>query len=70
MPVEKQMLKKVAMLLSLTLMLNGVSHASVETLKVKLGQQYPNVKIDDLKATEMQGLYSGTLDNQMVLVNQ
>lgn len=64
------MLKKVAMLLSLTLMLNGVSHASVETLKVKLGQQYPNVKIDDLKATEMQGLYSGTLDNQIVYVNE
>ena len=70
MPVEKQMLKKVAMLLSLTLMFNGVSHASVETLKVKLGQQYPNVKIDDLKATEMQGLYSGTLDNQIVYVNE
>ena len=64
------MLKKVAMLLSLTLMFNGVSHASVETLKVKLGQQYPNVKIDDLKATEMQGLYSGTLDNQIVYVNE
>lgn len=64
------MFKKIGLLLSLGLMLNGVSHASVETLKVKLGQQYPNVKIGDLKATEMQGLYSGTLDNQIVYVNE
>jgi thiol:disulfide interchange protein DsbC len=42
----------------------------VETVKAKLAQQYPNVKINNLQTTEMQGLYSGTLDNQIVYVNE
>lgn len=46
------------------------SFANVETVKAKLAQQYPNVKISDLKTTEMQGLYSGTLDDKIVYVNE
>lgn len=54
----------------LSLGISSVSFASVDTVKVKLTQQYPNVKINNLKATEMQGLYSGTMDNQIVYVNE
>ena len=63
------MLKKI-LALTLAIGLSSLSVASVETVKAKLAQQYPNVKINDLKITEMSGLYSGTLDNQIVYVNE
>lgn len=63
------MLKKI-LALTLAVGLSSLSIASVETVKAKLAQQYPNVKINDLKITEMSGLYSGTLDNQIVYVNE
>lgn len=63
------MLKKI-LALTLAMGLSSLSIASVETVKAKLAQQYPNVKINDLKITEMSGLYSGTLDNQIVYVNE
>lgn len=56
--------------LSLSLGLCGASFANVDSVKAKLQQQYPNVKINNLQSTEMQGLYSGTLDNQIVYVNE
>ena len=56
--------------LSLSLAFCTAGFASVETVKAKLAQQYPNVKINNLQTTEMQGLYSGTLDNQIVYVNE
>jgi len=56
--------------LSLSLTLCSVSFASVDTVKAKLAQQYPNIKIDNLKTTEMQGLYSGTLDDKIIYVNE
>ena len=56
--------------LSLSLGLCGASFANVDSVKAKLLQQYPNVKINNLQSTEMQGLYSGTLDNQIVYVNE
>lgn len=63
------MLKKI-LALTLAMGLSSLSIASVETVKAKLAQQYPNVKINDLKTTEMSGLYSGTLDNQIVYVDE
>ncbi|EFP10688.1 MULTISPECIES: DsbC family protein [Acinetobacter] len=56
--------------LSLSLAFCTAGFASVETVKAKLAQQYPNVKINNLQTTEMQGLYSGTLDSQIVYVNE
>ena len=55
---------------SLSLAFCGSSFANVDSVKSKLAQQYPNVKIENLQATEMQGLYSGTLDSQVVYVNE
>ncbi|OTG89511.1 DsbC family protein [Acinetobacter sp. ANC 3832] len=63
------MLKKI-LAFTLAMGLSSLSVASVETVKAKLAQQYPNVKINDLKTTEMSGLYNGTLDNQIVYVNE
>ena len=55
---------------SLSLAFCSSSFANVDSVKSKLAQQYPNVKIKNLQATEMQGLYSGTLDSQVVYVNE
>ena len=63
------MLKRI-IALSLSFTFCSLSFASVDTVKAKLAQQYPNVKINNLQTTEMQGLYSGTLDNQIVYVNE
>ncbi|WP_445116971.1 DsbC family protein [Acinetobacter sp. WZC-1] len=63
------MLRKL-LIFSLSLGLSGLSLASVDTVSAKLAQHYPNIKINDLKATEMQGLYSGSLDNQIVYLNE
>lgn len=56
--------------LSLSFAFCSISFANVDTVKAKLAQQYPNVKINNLQTTEMSGLYSGTLDNQIVYVNE
>ncbi|MFW2015098.1 DsbC family protein [Acinetobacter bereziniae] len=56
--------------LSLSFAFCGSSFASIETVKAKLSTNYPNVKIEHLQTTEMQGLYSGTLDNQIVYINE
>ena len=63
------MLKKI-LLLTCSLAMMNFSFANVETVKSKLAQQYPNVVINDLKATEMQGLYSGSLDQKIVYINE
>ena len=63
------MLKRL-MVLSLSLAFCASSFANVDSVKAKLAQQYPNIKIADLQATEMTGLYSGTLDHQIVYVNE
>ena len=57
-------------ILSLSLAFCSSSFANIETVKSKLAQQYPNVKIDNLQTTEMVGLYSGTLENQVIYVNE
>ena len=56
--------------LSLSLAFCSSSFANAESVKAKLVQQYPQVKIENLQATEMQGLYSGTLDHQIVYINE
>ena len=63
------MLKKI---LTLAVLLGsfGQSFASVDSVQARLAQQYPNVKITNIQATEMQGLYSAVMDNQVVYVNE
>lgn len=66
----KTMLKPVALTFALTAFLSSPVFASVDTVKYKLAQKYPKVKIENLKTTEMKNVYSGTLDNQVVYVDE
>lgn len=63
------MLKKV-LVFTLGFAVTGVISASTDSVKYLLSKQYPNVKIENIQATEVQGLYSGTLDNQIVYVDE
>lgn len=49
---------------------SSLSFANVATVKTKLATNYPNIQITNIQTTEMQGLYSGTLDKQVVYVNE
>lgn len=63
------MLKKIGMLA----VLGGVSTlamANVETLKSNLSKQYPNMEITNIQKTEMSGLYSANLDNQIIYLDE
>jgi thiol:disulfide interchange protein DsbC len=44
--------------------------ANVETLKNNLNQQYPNIHVSNIQATEMTGLYSANLDNQIIYLDE
>lgn len=64
------MMKKLG-LLAVTLMLTTHStFADVTSLKVKLQQQYPALKIENLQKTEMPGLYSATFEDQVVYLDE
>lgn len=67
--VVEHMLKKI-LALTLSLGMFTVSFADVESVKARLAQQYPNIKMSDIQATEMQGLYSASMDNQVVYINE
>lgn len=56
--------------LMLTAMVSTLSFASVDSVKYKLSQNYPKIKIENLKSTEMKTVYSGTMDNQVVYVDE
>lgn len=56
--------------LSLGLILAQSTFANVDTVKENLAKKYPNLQIKQLSATEMQGLYSGQLDDQVVYINE
>lgn len=45
------------------------SNAELDAVKNKLAKNYPKVELKSLQQTEMQGLYSATLDDQVVYVN-
>lgn len=53
-----------------SVLFTNLSFAHVETLKSKLATNYPNIQITNIQATEMEGLYSGNLDKQVVYINE
>lgn len=61
---------KKSMMLGLSLLISPFSFADVDAVKAKLEKNYPNVKIENIQATEMQGLYSGTLDQKIIYINE
>ena len=54
----------------LLLCLATVSSANVETVRNNLAKQYPNLRITQIQATEMAGLYSAKLDDQIVYLGE
>ena len=63
------MLKKIAMF-SLLSCISAISLANVETLKINLSRYYPNIQVSNIQATEMPGLYSASLDNQIIYLDE
>ena len=63
------MLKKIAMF-SLLSCVSAISLANVETLKINLSRYYPNIQVSNIQATEMPGLYSASLDNQIIYLDE
>ena len=63
------MLKRIA-LFSLLSCASAMIFANVETLKNNLNQQYPNIHVSNIQATEMTGLYSANLDNQIIYLDE
>lgn len=63
------MLKRIA-LFSLLSCTSAMIFANVETLKNNLNQQYPNIHVSNIQPTEMTGLYSANLDNQIIYLDE
>ena len=63
------MLKRIA-LFSLLSCASAMIFSNVETLKNNLNQQYPNIHVSNIQATEMTGLYSANLDNQIIYLDE
>ena len=55
---------------SLLSCISAISLANVETLKINLSRYYPNIQVSNIKATEMLGLYSASLDNQIIYLDE
>lgn len=66
----KKQLQPKSLCLILTALLSTASFASPESVKYKLSQNYPKIQLDNIKATEMKNVYSATLDNQVVYVDE
>ena len=49
---------------------SAISLANVETLKINLSRYYPNIQVSNIQATEMPGLYSASLDNQIIYLDE
>ena len=49
---------------------SAISLANVETLKINLSRYYPNIQVSNIQATEMPGLYSANLDNQIIYLDE
>ena len=63
------MLKKLG-ILALFCLTASLSFANVDSVRENIKKQYPNLKISNIQKTEMQGLYSANLDQQIIYVGE
>lgn len=61
---------KKTMLLACAVLMSSFAFANVETVKANLIKNSPNLKIENIQTTEMQGIYSGSMQGQVVYLNQ
>lgn len=67
--MSKNMIKT-TLVLTLFSLASTFTMANVETVKKNLSQQHPKLKIENIQPTEMQGIYSGSMQGQIVYLNQ
>lgn len=63
------MLKKLG-ILALFSLTASLSSANVDSVRENIKKQYPNLKVSNIQKTEMQGLYSANLDQQIIYVGE
>lgn len=63
------MLKKLG-ILALFSLTASLSFANVDSVRENIKKQYPNLKISNIQKTEMPGLYSANLDQQIIYVGE
>ncbi len=63
------MLKKLGILVLFSLT-TSLSFANVDTVRENIKKQYPNLKISNIRKTEMPGLYSANLDQQIIYLGE
>lgn len=63
------MLKPI-LLLAMTALATSLSFADINTVKANLTKNSPDLKIENLQTTEMKGIYSGSMDGQVVYLNE
>lgn len=63
------MLKKLGILVLFSLT-TSLSFANVDTVRENIKKQYPNLKISNIQKTEMPGLYSANLDQQIIYLGE
>lgn len=61
---------KKTMLLACTALISSFSFANIDTVKANLAKNSPNLKIENIQTTEMQGIYSGSMQGQVVYLNE
>lgn len=63
------MLKKLG-ILALFSLTASLSFANVDSVRENIKKQYPNLKVSNIQKTEMPGLYSANLDQQIIYVGE
>ncbi len=63
------MIKKLGLAL-LTSAIASMSMASVESVQANLKKNYPNINVQNIQKTEMSGIYSGSLDGEIVYLGE
>ena len=63
------MFKKIGLLFLLSC-ISAFTYANIDTLKNNLSQHYPKLHIRDIQPTEMVGLYSAHLDDQIIYLDE
>lgn len=63
------MIKKLG-ILALFSLTTSLSFANVDTVRENIKKQYPNLKISNIQKTEMPGLYSANLDQQIIYLGE
>ena len=63
------MIKK-TLAFALVSFISSLSLANVDTVKSNLTKQHPKLKIENIQTTDMKGIYSGSMDGQVVYVGE